>query len=289
LRIKGYLYILAAAALWGILGPFSRLAYSEGVQPMEVAFWRATLTWGFFGIHAAATRSLHINLRDLPMVALFAIAGVTAFYVTYQMAIRSGGAALAAVLLYTAPAWVSLLARFIFKEPFTRPKIFALALTLVGVACVAGGGGSIQITWSALLFGLTAGFCYSLYYIFGRYFSSRYSAPNLFFYLLPIGSLTLLPWVEFSSKSPTAWSALICIAALCTYGAYFCYYTGVHHLEASRAAITATLEPVVASVVAFFWWGEAFGITGYVGSALILSSVLVIMGDRHTCDRDTMD
>jgi DME family drug/metabolite transporter len=105
LGIKGYLYILAAAALWGILGPFSRLAYSEGVQPMEVAFWRATLTWGFFGIHAAATRSLHINLRDLPMVALFAIAGVTAFYVTYQMAIRGGGAALAEVLLYTAPAW----------------------------------------------------------------------------------------------------------------------------------------------------------------------------------------
>lgn len=251
---------------------------------MEIAFWRAALAWGFFGIHAAATRSFRMDLRDLPMVALFALTGVTAFYGTYQMAIRGGGAALASVLLYTAPAWVALLARLAFKEPFTRPKMIALALTLIGVACVAGGGGSAHITGSALLFGLAAGFCYSLYYIFGKYFSSRYSAPNLFFYLLPIGALTLLPWVEFSFKSPTAWGALLCIAALCTYGAYFCYYIGVRHLEASRAAITATLEPLVAAVVAFFWWGEAFGVTGYVGSALILSSVLLMVCDKHTED-----
>lgn len=281
MQIKGYLYIAAAAALWGILGPFSRLAFSEGVQPMEVAFWRAALTWGFFGIHAAATHSLRIDLRDLPMVALFAVTGVTAFYGTYQMAIRGGGAALASVLLYTAPAWVALLARLAFKEPFTRPKIVALVATLIGVVCVAGGGGSIQMTWSALLFGLAAGFCYSLYYIFGKYYSSRYSSPNLFFYLLPIGALTLLPWVEFSPKSPTAWGALLCIATLSTYGAYFCYYIGVRYLEASRAAITATLEPVVAAVVAFFWWGEAFGVTGYVGSAMILGAVLLMVLDRN--------
>jgi len=70
---------------------------------------------------------------------------------------------------------------------------------------------------------------------------------------------------------------LISIAALCTYGAYFCYYIGVRYLEASRASIAATLEPVVAAVVAFFWWGESFGVTGYVGSALILGAVLLMV------------
>lgn len=96
---------------------------------------------GFFGIHAAATHALRLDLRDLPMVALFAVTGVTVFYSTYQMAIRGGGAALASLFLYTAPAWVALLARFVFKEPFTRPKIIALVLTLIGVVRVAAGGG----------------------------------------------------------------------------------------------------------------------------------------------------
>lgn len=249
---------------------------------MEVAFWRAVLGWGFFGAHAAATRSLRLHLRDIPMVTAFALTGITIFYGTYQMAIRGGGAALASVLLYTAPAWVTLIARIVFRESLTRSKMIALALTLIGVICVAGGGGSIQITGSALFFGLAAGFSYSLYYIFGKYFAARYTSPNLFFYLLPIGAVTLLPWVEFTAKSPTAWSALVCIAALSTYGAYYCYYIGVKHLEASRAAIAATLEPVVAAVVAFFWWGESFGIAGYMGSALILAAVMIMVLDKDS-------
>lgn len=273
---------MTAAILWGILGPFSRLAFSEGVQPMEVAFWRALLAWGFFGVHAAATRRLCIKLRDIPMVILFALTGITLFYGSYQLAIRGGGAALASVLLYTAPAWVAVIARFAFNESLTRSKIIALTLTLIGVFCVAGWGGSIQISGGALFFGLTAGFCYSLYYIFGKYFSTRYSSPNLFFYLLPIGALTLLPWVDFTAKSTTAWSALFCIAALCTYSAYYCYYIGVKYLEASRAAIAATLEPVVAAVVAFFWWEERFGITGYVGSILILGAVMIMVLDKDS-------
>lgn len=279
MQLKGYLFITTAAILWGILGPFSRLAFAEGLQPMEVAFWRAMLGWGFFGVHAVATRSLKMAPRDLPMVFIFAITGVTLFYGSYQIAIRYGGAALASVLLYTAPAWVTLMARLAFKELFTPLKMAALALTITGVTLVARGGGTIQISWAALLFGLAAGFCYSLYYIFGKFFSTRYSSPNLFLYLLPIGAVTLLPWVEFSHKSLTAWGALICIAGLCTYGAYFCYYIGVRSLEASRAAITATLEPVVAAVVAFFWWGEAFGIAGYIGSALILGAVALVVLD----------
>jgi DME family drug/metabolite transporter len=277
LVIKGYLYIAAAALLWGILGPFSKLAFSQGLQPMEVAFWRAVLAWGLFGIHAAVTKSLRMKIRDLPMVIIFAVSGVTLFYGTYQLAIRHGGAALASVLLYTAPAWVVVIARFTFSERLTRPKMTALALTLIGIVCVAGGGGSIQMTGSALFFGLAAGFCYSFYYIFGKYFSTRYSSPNLFVYLLPIGAATLLPWVDFSSKSAACWGALVCIAVLSTYGAYFCYYIGVKHLEASRAAIAATLEPVMAAVVAYFWWGESFGVTGYAGSTLILLAVILMV------------
>jgi DME family drug/metabolite transporter len=249
---------------------------------MEVAFWRAVLAWGFFAVHAAITKSVRMRVSDVPLVVLFAITGVTLFYGTYQVAVRSGGAALAAVLLYTAPAWVAVIARFAFRERMTPLKFAALVLTLAGVALVARGGGTIQITTKAVLFGLSAGFCYSLYYIFGKHFASRYSSANLFLYLLPIGAMTIAPWVEFSSKSPVAWAALVCIAALCTYGAYFFYYQGLFYLEASRAAIVATLEPVVAAVVAFIWWGEAFGATGYLGTALILAAVLMMVWDpRH--------
>ena len=283
-KIKGYLFIGAAAFLWGMIGPFARLAFSEGILPMEVAFWRAVLAWIFFGSHAVVLCQIRMRSKDFPALLVFALTGVALFYGSYQLAVKSGGAALASVLLYTAPAWVVVMARIFFREALTPVKLGALVLTLAGVVGVSlgaegGGGPGLPVSVGAIAAGLTAGFCYSLYYIFGKYFSDHYSSPNLFFYMLPIGAVCLLPLVEFSHKTPTAWAALICIAFFSTYGAYYCYYIGLKNMEASRASITATLEPVVAAVVAYFWWGETFTLLGYIGSALILAAVILVVLD----------
>ncbi len=283
-RLIGYFWIWAAALLWGILGPVSRAAFDQGIAPMEVAFWRALLAWVCFGAHAAATRQIRLAYRDMIPVAAFSVSGVAMFYGSYQLAIRSGGAALASVLLYTAPVWVTLMSRIFFKEHITPLKIAAVAMTVAGVAAVSMDGGRMSdgigsVGPAAMGYGLLAGFCYSVYYIFGKHFSGRYTSPNLFLYMLPLGALCLLPWVSFTPKTPVAWASLSAVAVISTYGAYFCYYNSLKYLEPSRASVSATLEPVVAAVVAFFWWGEVMGITGYLGSALIIASVLAMIGD----------
>ncbi len=281
--MKGYLYIFAAATLWGFIGPFSRVAFQEGVSSMEVAFWRAVLAWGFFGIHAIIKREVKADPRDIPMLVVFGVTGVTLFYGSYLMSVDKGGAALAAVLLYTAPAWVTLLSRPIYKEPLTVPKLIALALTILGVIGVSmgaeGAGSGVRIGSVAILAGLASGFCYAMYYIIGKHFSDRYSAPNLFFYILPIGAVCLAPWVTFTEKSPVVWASLLFISGMSTYGAFYCYYMGIKRLEVSRASIAATLEPVVAAMVAYFWWGDFFTYKGYAGSFLILLAVLLVVVD----------
>lgn len=291
MNLRGYLFILVAAALWGIIGPISRLAFTENISPMEVAFWRAVLTWGFFGIHAVIKKETGIEKKDYGLIFLFGITGVTLFYGSYQIAVNTGGAALAAVLLYTAPAWVAVMSRIFFKERMTPSKLIALALTITGVIGVSMGAGGVtfHITPTAILSGLLAGFCYALYYIFGKHFSGSYSSPNIFLYILPIGALTLYPWVDFTHKSLTAWGALLCLAFLSTYGAYYCYYLGLKYLEPTRAAITATLEPVIAAIVAYFWWNEYFSTIGYIGSAMILASVFLMIFDGIKTSRKAGD
>ena len=282
---KGYLYIIAAAVLWGVIGPVSKLAFDQGMAPLEVAFRQAVLAWICFGGHAVVSRQVRIQLHDLPVLIVFSVTGVTLFYGSYQLAVDRGGGALSAVLLYTAPAWVTVLSRFVFKEALTLAKAMALAMTIAGVMGISFGAGKgeyspgVQLDTTAFAFGLTAGFCYSLYYIFGKHFSGRYNSPTIFLYILPLGALLLLPWVNFSPKTAKAWGALATLAFFSTYLAYYFYYAGLRHLEASRAAITATLEPVVAAVVAYLWWQETFSIIGYAGGGLILASVVLIIWD----------
>ncbi|MDY0376583.1 MAG: EamA family transporter [Desulfobacterium sp.] len=279
----GYIYILAAATLWGFLGPFGKMAFQEGVSPLEVAFWRAMLAWLLFAAQAFYQRRVRVNLRDLPGLALFGFLCVTMFFGSYQIAVEKGGAAMASVLLYTAPAWVFLLSRFFLNEGVNLKKITALGLTLAGVILIsrnqqvqamgiAGEGGI-----SAVLFGLLAGFCYSLYYIFGKHFSDKYSASVLFLYILPFGAVCLLPWFSFAQKSVTAWLALGAIAVFSTFASYHFYYAGLRRIEAGRASIIATAEPVVAALVAWCWWGESFTVYGYFGSVLILAAVLLMI------------
>ena len=90
----------------------------------------------------------------------------------------------------------------------------------------------------------------------------------------------MLPWVTFTHKTPTAWLALGLLVIISTYGANTCYYYGLKYLEAGHAAIAATLEPVIAAAVAYFWWHEAFTALSYAGSLLILFEVILMVWDN---------
>ncbi len=289
MRLKGYLYVLCAAALWALIGPLSKLAMAQGVAPLEAAFWRSAMGWSLFAIHAASTGAWRLQRQDAPAVAAFGVIGVSTLFGSYVLSISMVGAALASVLLYTAPAWVAVLAWLTLGERMHAHKLAALAMTLVGVACVSlgpaimSGRGLGAVNGPGILLGLLSGFSYATYYIFGKRYLGRYATPTLFLYALPVGCLGLLPFVTFGAKPPQAWLTLAVLAATTTYGAYSVYYAGLRVLSATRTAIVATLEPVLAAGLAYVWWGERFDALGYAGSALILAAVLcTILGGRRS-------
>ena len=279
----GYAYIAAAALLWGTIGPAARFALRDGIEPLEISFWRAAIGGLLFALHAASRGRLRVAPRDLPAVGGFALLGVTIFYWSYFRAVESGGAALAAILLYTAPAWVAVAAALWLGERLTARKALAVGLTLVGIALVAaggGGGGVAAAGGSAIVWGLVAGLAYAAYYLFGKRYFGRYAAPTLFAYALPAGAVLLLPAVTFAPKSSTGWLVLLFIGVVPTYGAFLLYSLGLARLEATRAATVATLEPVAAAALAYLVWGEALRGSGYVGAALVLAGVLVVATER---------
>lgn len=277
--MTGYIFIILAASCWGFIGIFSSLAFAEGVGPMEVAFWRAIIAWLLFGSQAIVRKETHLVKKDMLLLTVFGFLGISLFYISYQYAVKTGGAAFASVLLYTAPAWVVVCSYFIYKEKLNANKIVAVLLVIAGVFLISRTGGNSNAGTTlglvAILSGLMSGFCYSLYYTIGKYFSSRYSSANLFLYVLPIGAVGILPFVEFSHKSPVAWAALIAVALVSTFIANHCYYLGLKHLEAGKASIVATLEPVVAAVAAYIILGEYFTGLGYVGAAMIIGAVIL--------------
>lgn len=281
---SGYAYAMLAASLWAMLGPVSRLCLDEGMPPLEVAFWRAAMGGTCFAVHGLFRGELKVRPPHGAIFCLFGIVGVSLFFSTYQIAVRESGAALAVVLLYTAPAWVAVFSRVLFHEPLAGRKLAALGVAMGGTALVCMSGGSLGTGPSALgiICGLLAGLFYATHYPFYNWWQSRYSTATLYTYMLLAGAVALFPFLDISlDKSPVTWGGLIFLGVFCTYGAYLAYGRGLRRLSPVRAAVVSNLEPVLGTLLAWVWWSENFSMLGWAGGVLVLFAVLLLTTDRQ--------
>ncbi len=266
--------------LWALLGVFSQRLLTAGVSALEIAFWRAALGGCVFIAHAAVTRRLRLLKRsDLLAFAAFALVGVTLFYSALNLAIEAGGVSLAFVLLYTAPAFVAILAAIFLGERLTLVKVGLVGLSILGVALVSNSGGTgVTTSWQAVAWGLTAGASYSTYYLFGKWALRRYAPVTIYAYVMPLGALGLVPFIGFEAlrvATPAVWLDIGLMSLLSTYGAYLVYYTGLRTIEASRAVLVATIEPVLAALLAAALFGERLSALGIAGAVLVLASAVL--------------
>lgn len=270
--------VLGAAVLWGLLGIFGKQAQAEGASPLEVGFWRAAIGTVLFGAHAALTRARLPRGRDLAVTAAFGLVGVSVFYGSYQFAVRDGGASLAAVLLYTAPAFVALLSWLVLRERLGAREMAGVAMSFGGIVLISlGGGEGVHATPLSVLAGVTSGVTYALYYLYGRRYFARYAPAALFAVMMPVGALGLLPMAQVQlHHSRLGWLNLIGVGLLCTYAAYSLNSAGLRHLPATRASVISSIEPVVAAVLAAVLFAERLSPAALVGAAAVVGAALLL-------------
>ncbi len=285
----GIILLVAAASLWGMIGPVSKVMFAGGMSPLESAFWRGSLAGVAFFIHWLIKRQpIPASLKDWAGLCVFAIFGVALLEGSFVLSVSHGGAALASILLYSAPIWVNLAGLFLFKETIPPRRWGALALTLTGITGMCLWGSSVQFSASALFWGLLSGLSYAGFYIAGKIFFQRLSPVVVYMISFPLASIVILPFLassspgsefdifsKFSVYSNQTILACLFVGITCTYLPYLLYGFGLRHVDAGRAAIITTIEPVVAVILASVFWGETFSVAGYVFAALVVTGVAI--------------
>lgn len=226
--------------------------------------------------------ALRIERRDLPLLAAYGAISVAGFMTVYFTAIELATVATAAVLLYTAPAWVVVLARGLYREAITPMKAAAVALTFAGCALVVGaiGGAAVRLTPADLAAGLGAGLTYALYSIFGKAALRRHSPLTTVVYTLGFGAAFLVAASGGLPRLPAGVLPVVAyIVAAPTCAAYLLYIAGLRRVEAGRASVVATLEPVVAALGGTLLLREPMGTAQWIGAALVLSGVGLVQGE----------
>ena len=284
--VRGYLLVLLAASLWATLGVIYTLLARAGLAAITVAALRAGLGGLLLlaGLFIFRRGWLRINRRALRVVLLYGVLGVALFYASYVNAILSVGVAVAAVLLYTAPAWVALIAWRFLGEQLTRRHVAALLLTLIGTALVAQvfRSSAVQIiNVSGIFWGLMAGLTYGLWSVFNKV-GVRHTNPwTLQCYGMLVGAVALLvvqPPLALGNVAPTPQTVfwLLALTLGPTVGASVAYAAGVRTVPVSVASLVATLEPVLAALLAFVVLGETLNAGQLLGGGLILLAVWLL-------------
>ena len=98
------------------------------------------------------------------------LVGIGAFYLLYFFTVRESTVGTAAILLYSSPAFVVLLAWLFLKETLGPSRLLALTLTFGGIVLVVGAYNltALEVTPFVLVTGLLSGLTYGLYSVFGK-------------------------------------------------------------------------------------------------------------------------
>ncbi len=288
--LRGYAGVAGAAVMWGTIGLAARSLFAAGLTPLQAAVWRATSAFAILCAFALVANrpALRVGRRDLPLFATYGAVSVAGFMTVYFAAIQATTVATAAVLLYTAPAWVAVLARLFLGERMTPMKLAAVALAFAGCVLVVGafGPGVMRLTPAGLMAGLGSGLTYALYSIFGKTALRRYSPLTTVIYALGFGALFLIVIAGGIMPVPAGGvPALLYLIAGPTTAAYLLYITGLQWVEAGRASIIATLEPLVAALAGALILHEPFGPTQWLGAALVITGVVLVGGEARASAR----
>jgi drug/metabolite transporter, DME family len=269
----GVVLVAAAALLWALIGLFTPALLDEGLGAVEIAFWRALIGGLCFAVHGGLTGGLRVAApRDAAGLVVFGVVAVGLFYAALSLAVDLGGVSLAWILLYTAPGWVAIAAVALLGEHVDRVRWLLVGATMLGVALVAvGGGDGVRVSAASLAWGLAAGLSYASWYVGGKRYLPRYRPVTISAWTLLAGAAVLAPAAGFG-YSARGWLLLLGLSVVSTYLPVLAYYSGLQHVEASRAAIVATIEPVAALAIGAVFAGERLRLLSLLGAALVLAA-----------------
>ncbi len=285
----GYVLALAAAVIWGSLGIFVKLIYAYGIDPVILVTLRASMAFLalFLWLFLRNPGHLRIEAKDILFFAVFGFVGIALNYLSYFEALKRTSATTAAIILYTAPAFVALGATLFFREKLTKMKVAALIMAFIGCFLVAGGydRNLLALNPTGIMPGLIAAITYASYTLLSKHALSKYSSWTTVLYSFGFGGLFLMCFAgrsltQIADFPPQVWLLTMGLVLGPTLTAYTLYVLALRYIEATDAGIICMAEPASTALLAYAILDERLVGWQLVGAALVLIGIFLIQAQK---------
>ncbi|MBN1857896.1 EamA family transporter [Candidatus Bipolaricaulota bacterium] len=277
-RVGSWLVLLAATC-WSILGIVGRMAFASGMGPQTLVFSRVVVAVVLLGAGMLAVRPRLLRVRACDLRILIPIGAIVALnYSTYYQSVLHLGVAVSIAVFYVFPALTAIAAWLMLGERIGAKIAVALVIAVFGCALVSGLlSTGVHVSALGIVFALVSATSYAGYAVLIRRAVRRRTPAWLLFYSLlfalpGLAVATLLAGEPLLPQPGEGWLYVGVLAIVPTLAGYALYAHGLRRLPAARAAILATMEPVLATVWAVVFLSERLTGGQSVGFALVLTS-----------------
>ncbi|GLZ85658.1 hypothetical protein Pres01_17090 [Metapseudomonas resinovorans] len=269
--------MLLAAFCYGLQPLFAQYAYAGGADPVGLLLSRFAIAAGVLLVFLR-WRGIPLPTGQLARQNLLLGFGYGLAALGYYSAARSASVSLAIILVYTFPAFVTVVSITCLGERSSTLKLVSLALALGGVSMATGlnlSGASMGALWA-----LFAAVCYGASVIYGTH-RINHENPLASAAMLLLGcALTFaVPAVLQGASLPStalSWWATLGLALFATLVPVAAFLAGSPRIGPSSAATLSTLEPVVAVSIAVLLMGEQVTYAMLAGGVMVLIAAVLL-------------
>jgi drug/metabolite transporter (DMT)-like permease len=271
-RLRGEIYLILGATLFAFNGVVAKVVLAEGLSPWRLTQVRSggafLILMTFFLLFKR--HELRATRQEIPWLIAFGVVAVVLVQALYFVAIGRIYLGTALLIEFTAPIWILLFMRFVLKKQVDRLLWLALALSFSGLIVVTQVWRGLTLDGIGLLAAFLDSIALAGYFLIAEKLGKTKTGAVMTVWGFGIGTLIMafmMPLWSFPTEyftismqlpgfldqySLPGWMLIGWVVVFGTLLPYLLVIAGLRILSASTASIIGILEPVLASL--FAWW-----------------------------------
>ena len=270
--------------MWAVSGSSGKFLFYHGITIYDLVQFRITFSAVFLFLVLVVVKPslLRISPRDLFYFAALGTTGMALVQFAYFYSISKINVAVAILLEYLAPVFIAVYYAFTAPDKLTRRTLIAIAFSLAGCYLVVGAYNFdlFTLNWQGIGAGILAGAAYAWYTLYGERGMRKYDPWTVVFYATLFAAVlynvVLPPFRSVRAYSGIEWFWLAYSVIFGSAVPFAFYYMGVSLIRSTRASVTATLEPIAAAFIAFFFLGESLENLQVLGGILTIVAIILL-------------
>src|SRR3954452_4040364 len=199
---RGYLLVVAGAAMFALGGNLARYLLDDGVTALRLSQLRSAGSLVLLAVALAVSRPELVRVRraDLPQLAFLGICGLALVHATYYAAIDRLEIGVALVIQYMAPLLLLGWLRFRHGRRVAASLWGAVALSIAGCALVVRAYQPGSLDGAGVLFAAAAAVTFAIYMVAAERAGQRYESVTTLLWAFAFASIfwaLVQPWWTF--------------------------------------------------------------------------------------------